>query len=194
MTALIRALSAAGEQISTETVLDGEAIALSMSAAPGIASVTLRNTSPSAIDGTVRISNVSEFLSAAEGGQKSGFIVFEQGSGGGRCEININRENGPQLLSLLSPEISDYLEALMAPIATGEEMSHADYLSLIGVVYSRAISDEITASRIHASIEFPGTVTAAKGGAFSGRRAEFNIPLLDLLVLEVPIAYEVRWK
>jgi hypothetical protein len=73
-------------------------------------------------------------------------------------------------------------------------MTKLEYLELVSTIYSKAISDEIAASRIRASIDFPGTVTAARGGTFSGRRADFDIPLLDLLVLETPQTYEVTWR
>jgi hypothetical protein len=189
MTALIRSLAAVGGQ--TGPVLDGSAITQSMSGAPGVAHVSLRNTTPSAVEGQVRISRIGEFLAAADG---SGFITFEQGRAGGRCVITINRENGPVILELLSAEIADYLNALMAPLATGEEISRPEYLELIAVVYNRAISDEIAGSRFRAFIEFPGVITSVTGGTFSGRRAIFDIPLLDLLVLETPLNYEVRWN
>jgi len=193
MTNLIRSLSAAGGQAGSaeRPVLDSAAITQSMSNAPGIARVSLRNTTPSALDGTVQISKISDFLSAADG---SGFISFEQGRTGGRCEITINRDNGPVLLGILSPEIADYLSALMAPLATGEVMTKPEYLALVTSVYNRAISDEISASMIRASIDFPGPVTSVRGGTFSARRANFDIPLLDLLVLESPLSYEVRWN
>jgi hypothetical protein len=158
-----------------------------MSAAPGIASVSLKNTSPSAVEGTVRISKIDDFLSI----DKKGFINFRQG---GRCEININLQNSPQILESLSEEIAAYLNALMAPIASGEKMSKQEYIELVSSIYSKAVSDEIAASRIRASIDFPGTITACRGGTFTGRRAEFNISLLDLLVLETPLTYEVTWR
>lgn len=193
MTALIRRMFAAAGA-AAGPVLDGSAITRSMSGAPGIASVSLRNTTPSAVEGNVRISQIGEFLAAADIERASGgkFIVFEQGTGG-RCEININRDNGPVIIELLSPEIANYLNALMAPIVTGEEMSKPEYLELVAVFYNKTISDEIAGSRIRASIDFPGPVSAVKGGTFSGRRAEFDIPLVDLLVLETPLSYEVRW-
>jgi len=194
MSALIRRMFAAGG-VTNGQVLDGPAITRSMSGAPGIASVSLRNITLSAVEGNVRISQIGEFLAAADSEQNASgrFIVFEQGNGG-RCEININRDNGPVILGFLSPEIANYLNALMAPIATGEVMSKLEYLELVAVFYNRAISDEIAASRIRASIDFPGPVSAVRGGTFSGRKAEFDIPLLDLLVLETPLSYEVRWN
>lgn len=186
ITALIRSLSSASGQTDV-LLLDGPAMAASMSNAPGVAFVTLRNTTPSAVEGTMRISDINFFLAVAD----SNFIVYEQS---GRLEINITRENGHVILDLLSPEIFDYLNALMAPIASGEEMSKTEYLELIASFYNKPVSDEIAASRILVSIEFPGSITAVKGGTHSGRRADFNISLLDFLVLETPINYEVRWR
>ena len=189
MTALLRNLSAAGgTQTVDRPLLDGPAIALSMSAAPGIASVSFKNTAPAAIEGPVRVSRIS----ALGGGV--GFISFEQNGSGGRCLISISRGTGPEILGLLSPEITDYLAALMAPLATGEALGKAEYLALVSSVYSKAISDEISRSRILASITFPGTIRSVRGGTFTGRRADFDIPLLDLLVLETPLSYEVDWN
>jgi len=191
MTSLIRSFAAAGGQAGGQNVIDAPSISQSMSNAPGISGVSLRNTSPSALEGSVRISNINSFLSA---GDSAGFISFQQGRAGGNCVINITSSNGPAILAKLSPEISDYLSALMAPLATGEEMTKAEYLALVTSVYSRGVSDEIAGSRIRASIGFPGQITAVRGGTFSGRRANFDIPLLDLLVLETPLSYEVRWN
>jgi hypothetical protein len=82
----------------------------------------------------------------------------------------------------------------MAPIATGENLNKAEYLELVASMYNKAISDEISGSRIRASIDFPGAITGVKGGTFSGRRADFDISLLDLLILETPLVYEVQWR
>jgi hypothetical protein len=163
-----------------------------MSNAPGIAGVLLKNTTPSSVEGTIQISGINEFLTAT--GKEKKFIEFEQGNSGGNCKININLENGPGITEMLSEDIVDYLNALMAPITTGENLSKSEYLYLVASVYNMAISDEISSSRIRASIEFPGIITSVRGGTFSGRRADFDIPLLDLLVLETPLSYEVNWR
>lgn len=174
-------------------IIDGPQIAESFSRAPGIASVSLRNTSPAAIEGPVNISQIGDFLAS---GNAAGFIRFERGDNGqgGRCAVSIRRDMGPQMLSLISPEIADYLAALMAPIATGEDLGKAEYLAAVASIYGKAISDEIAESSIIASIDFPGTIQSVKNGTFNGRRAEFAVPLLDLLVLETPLTYEVVWK
>jgi hypothetical protein len=190
MIALIRSLSAAGGQESGQ-ILDGSSLTRSMSQAPGVDSVMLRNTSQSAVEGQVRISQINTFLTAADG---KGFITFEQARSGGRCEFSINLENSPVILEHLSADICDYLNALMSPIATGEKMSKGEYIELVGSFYNKPLSDEIAASKINVSIEFPGAITSVKGGTFAGRKANFDIPLIDLLVLETPLFYEVNWR
>jgi len=194
---MIRSFSEAAGQAGHG--LDGQAIARSMSNAPGVSSVRLTNTSSSALTGQIKISQIREFLSVTQlaaklPAQGSGFIVFEQTGAGGRCVINIDRSNGQVILSLLSPQVIDYLNAVMAPVVTGEELTKSEYLEQVSIFYSRAISNEISMSRIQASIEFPGRITKANGGTFSGRKANFDIPLLDLFVLENPLIYEVTWN
>jgi len=189
ISSVIRSLNSAGGQDGS-LILDGNAIAKSMSI-DGMTSVNLRNTAPAAVEGEIRVSDINRFLYA---GEKSGFIKFEPKTGGGSCTININIDNGPLVLENLSPEIADFLSALMAPIATGEVLNKSEYQQLVASFYNKAISDEISASRIRASIEFPGAITGVKGGTFSGRKAEFDIPFLDLLVLETPLIYEVNWR
>jgi len=195
VTALIQRLSsAAGQQ--GQPVLDGPALARSLTSAPGISSVSFRNTSVSAIEGQVRISRISDFLASAdtERDARRRFITFEQGRSGGRCAVTINRENGHVMLDFFSSEIADYLNALMAPIATGDEMTKPEYLELVASFYNRNIANEIASTRIRVAIDFPGTITNVRGGTFSGRRASFDIPVLDLLVLETPLVYEVTWN
>jgi hypothetical protein len=174
------------------SVLNGEAISRSMSAAPGVESAVLRNTGSTALEGPVKITKIGDFLAPAR--DKSGFIVFEEEGAGGRLRIRLNRELGPDILTLISPEVTDYLSALMAPIATSEALSRSEYLELVGSVYGKPIADEISRASIRASVDFPGPIRSVQGGKFSGKRAEFDVPLLDLLVLESPLAYEVTWN
>jgi hypothetical protein len=196
MAALIGGLAAVSGAVRPAAILDGPAIAASMSAAPGVASVSFKNTAPAAIEGPVKISRIGDFLASGRaGGKTQNFIRFEQGpAAGGRCTVTLSLDSGPEILALISPEISDYLAALMAPLATGEALTRAEYVALVGSVYGRGIADEIARAFIRAYLDFPGPVQSVKGGTFSGRRAEFAIPLLDVLTLETPLSYEVVWR
>ncbi|MDR1949483.1 MAG: hypothetical protein LBQ38_08825 [Spirochaetaceae bacterium] len=194
--------SAAG---AAEVLFDGPGIAKSMTAAPGVASANFSNTGPAAITGTIGLSRVDAFLaapvlsagSAGSGGGTGGdgggsrFIRYESD---GRLLFTVDRGSGPLLLSLFSQDISDYLSALMAPVVTGETLGKTEYLNLVASFYGRPLADEIAASRINIAIDFPRPITAIRGGTARGSRAQFAVPLLDLLVLESPLTYEVVWK
>jgi hypothetical protein len=197
--ALIGAFAAASGTAQPGTpVLNGAAMTASMSKAPGVASVSLKNTTPAAVEGPVKIARISDFLAPGmtdgKQGQSTGFIVFEQNSSGGRCTITLSLDIGPKILPLISAEMNNYLSALMAPLATGEVLTKSEYLMLVGSVYGRGVADEISKATINASIDFPGPIQNVTGGTYSGRKADFTIPLLDILVLETPLRYEITWK
>ena len=194
ITMLLGTLAAAsGMAQQGAPLINGPSVSASMSAAPGVASASLVNKTPSSIEGPVKISQISDFLAH---GKEQGFISFEQGtpSKDGKCAVNLSRDFGKEILGLLSPEIGVYLEALMAPLATGEKLAKTEYLTLVASVYGKGIADEISQAAIQISIDFPGQVRSVRGGTFSGKKAEFSIPLLDLLVLETPLNYEVAWR
>jgi hypothetical protein len=191
--ALIRSLSAfTGHPLTAEApLIDGPAIALSMSAAPGITGVSLSNLSPRSVAGRIALSRVDAFLSPGEAGP---FIRYESSPPGGRLTIRVDRQNAPAILARLSAEVAAYLGALMAPAATGEKLSRQEYLDLVSAVYGPPVAEEIAAARIKAAFEFPRPVTGIRGGEAQGRRALFDLALTDLLVLEKPLDYEVSWE
>jgi hypothetical protein len=171
----------------------------SMAAAPGITEVSLVNTGPASVAGTIRIFPVDAFLVLPEGeGGARRFIVYEprqeDPASPGRLTITLDRDSAPRILSLLSEEVTAYLAALMAPAVTGEVLSRADYLEQVGWIYGRTVANEIAAARITVRIDFPGPISSIRGGTFSGAQARFELPLADLLVLEKPLEYEVRWR
>jgi hypothetical protein len=203
MSALIRSLSALSGSTTAEKdmpIINAAAIAKSMAAAPGIESVNLQNRNSSSIAGTVRIARIDEFLAlpdAIAAGNTAGkrFITYipVNPPGDSRLLIALDRNTAPLVLTMISADIRDYLSALMAPAATGESLSRAEYLKLVSDFYGQALADEIAAAGITVSIGFPGQIRAVKGGTFTGTQARFDLPLAELLVLENPLEYEVVW-
>lgn len=198
MAALIRSFksmagSSGGNQ---DLILDGAAISLSMAASPGMGRVNFENSGPAAIKGKAELIKVEDFLAVAGKGKR--FVTFTENAenrpGQGRIVISLDRENAPEVIALLSAEASAYLSALMAPAVTGEALSRSEYLFLVSSFYGQPIADEINTAKITASIEFPGRITAIQGGTASGSRTEFQFPLIELLLLEKPLSWEVYWQ
>jgi hypothetical protein len=200
ISALIRGFSEFTGAQADAPVPDAGIITLSLTGAPGIEKASFRNTSPESFEGTIRVSRIDEFL-AVSGGKGRKFITLEESASGGRpsgrLALNLDFESAGEILPLFSAEIRDYLSVILAPVALGEKQSRADYLKDVAFFFGKAdgpvIAAEIAAARIGLAVDFPGPIIAVEGGTFSGRRAEFSLPLLDLLVLETPLHYEVRW-
>jgi hypothetical protein len=171
-------------------ILDGPSIGQSIAAAQGVRNTSLRNTSPSALEGNISISNVDDFFAIDD--ENSRLISYDEGPISSMI-ITLDRNSAPHLIHRLSPEIIEYLSALFAPAVLGDIITKQEYLNMITSIYGRPLADEIAAARILVQLEFPRPVLAAQGGNYSGRLAEFNIPLLDILVLEHPLRYEIKW-
>jgi len=193
MISLIQSLRNFMGEADDAPILDGRSIGLSIAASPGVRDVSLRNTGPAALDGAISISKVDEFLTA--GGSTARLVTYTEGQAAGTSSLVIflEKASAPEIISRLSAEAEEYLSALMAPAVLGEDSTKEEYLRLISMVYGRALADEISASRLKIAVNFPRTITSVKGGTSSGRRAEFDVPILDILVLEQPLRYEVLW-
>jgi len=189
--ALIRSMRGFMGETSDAPVLDGAAISRSLAAAPGVRSASLINTGPQALNGNILISSLSDFLALSGAGSQLG--VFTEGRDASSIVVTLDRDSAPALISRLSLEVEDYLMALMAPVVLGDRSTRLEYLALISSVYGRPLANEISEAVIHATIEFPRPIKAIRGGTAAGRQAAFEIPLLDVLVLEEPLRYEVSW-
>ena len=191
--ALIRSIRGFMGEAANAPILDGPAISQSIAAAPGVLTAFLVNSGPTALDGTIAIANVGDFLAA--GDAEGQFITFIEGQtpGSSSIVVSLDRDSAPDLISRLAPELTEYLSVLMAPVVLGENISRQEYLNLIAMVYGRPLADEIAAARVRASIQFPRQLTAIQGGTAAGNRAEFDIALVDLLVMQTPLRYEISW-
>jgi hypothetical protein len=181
-----QALSAYNGQKSDANIIDAQQISQSIKTSVKISSVSLKNTSDRGIMGDLLIENIPDLI------PQNDFLKFEKNSSGGvNFNILVNLENGNAIINSLSPDLTLYLEALMSPVATGEVMTKKEYLDLLGSIYNKNIADEIVQSVIKVSLDFPGKITHITNGISNGKRAEFIIPLIDFLVLEQELNYQV---
>jgi hypothetical protein len=177
---------ASGAGSSGAPVLDAASLTASLRTVPGIASAALRNTDKRTVAGSVSVAELDRFLSPR-------FARLERSASGGRVSFYLDRASAPAVLSSISPELLDYLTALMAPAATGEAMAAAEYLSVVASVYGEGVAEELRAGRLRASVELPGPARSSRGGTVSGTRVDFTVPVVDLLVLEKPIELDAAW-
>ena len=102
-------------------------------------------------------------------------------------EISINPDNLIDILETL-PEITDYLDLLMAPVYTGEELSEQEYLELFASVYGKSFAKDFenTTFMLQVNVsEKINNIEIAKDNIasvdISGSVATIKIPLYKLL-------------
>lgn len=97
---------------------------------------------------------------------KSGMVSVLQNG----FSIKISRENLLEFYSNLPEDMQNYLDMLMAPAFTGEEMPDDEYIELLSEVYGQALADEISAAVVKISVE-----------SNSGTKKNYSVRLVDIL-------------
>jgi hypothetical protein len=175
----------------------------SLGAAPGVKSARFSNSGASALKGPVEIGDLGAFLAAGNTLANASPLTVTLNADGGELSLKLDLAAGTRFASLLSPELSDALTALLAPVASGDPMSEKEYLAFVGSVYGMAVRREIEQSSVDVLLELPGTVTMVSGsggivaeptGGGAGRQVKMTCWLASLLVLERPAELLITWK
>ncbi|MBR5645093.1 MAG: hypothetical protein IKX23_00445 [Treponema sp.] len=66
-----------------------------------------------------------------------------------------------------------FMDLLMAPVFTGEEMTDSEYISLIGSVYGKSVAEELKSSSFKLTLKNP-----------DGTKGEYSFPLVKMLTLD----------
>jgi len=203
ITMLIKKLS----ESNTDVLIDAKHINDSLSAISGIGNVDFKN-SGSRIIGKFTIDNIDRFISinAADNTKTANdanaanstnvqrqFITRTISGSSTYYKIYLNRELGGGLVGTLLPELRAYLSAIAAPIATGETLDKDEYLDTVKDIYGVPLSQEIAGSMITIKLTFPSKVKSAAGKNItsSGSSVTINMPLVDILVLDNDISYDI---
>jgi hypothetical protein len=128
-----------------------------------------------------------------EGSAGEKMITFSRSGGVSRMDLVLNRETVNALL--------DENEAFDNPLiqsfgpASTEGMSRSDYLDMMEFAMGEESRMGISDSRLSVIVRTAGTITGQKGGSLTGDDSvRFDIPLLDLLMLEKELRYSLSYK
>ncbi|EPF27700.1 hypothetical protein HMPREF9195_02198 [Treponema medium ATCC 700293] len=110
---------------------------------------------------------------------------------GRKAVLRISPENIASFLEMLPQESRDFIDMLMAPLFTGDNIPSAEYEELIGAAYGKKIAAELRSAEFVLTVDVPykiqtarispvGTVTVQTKTEKTSR-ASIRIPLLELL-------------
>ena len=108
----------------------------------------------------------------------------------------IGPDNIKEFINMLSSDDREYVELLMAPALTGENITSEEYLEVIKSAYGEKLAAELKKSVLHVSVTCPKKVQNIKVTPFGrgqkdGTKASANIPLTEILCIQDPIFVEV---
>jgi hypothetical protein len=112
--------------------------------------------------------------------------------------FTLSRDSIKSALTLMPESTNEYLDLLMAPVFTDEDMSAEEYESVIAAAYGKTLADELKKSSFLITVRCPSTVHASRltgSGTASktGNAALFTIPLSSVLAMEKPITGSATW-
>lgn len=120
--------------------------------------------------------------------------TLSSGDGWKELRVRLERGNCGPLIDLLPGLDPELLDALSPPALDPEPISRAEYRrALAGIVGEKAVAS-VEAANLVLRIAAPGAVLSSTGGKLEGQTLVVSLPALDLLVLEKPIEFSLRWK
>jgi hypothetical protein len=178
---------------ASTALFDAEAARKASLSQPGLKLSTFATPGPDALSATMDIADLQAFL-AEPGIAATHAAVLTSGGGWKELRVHLERGSCAPLLALLPGLDPELLEALSPPALDPEPISRAEYRrSLAGIVGEKAMVAVEGASFV-LRLSAPGSVLASSGGKLEGQTLVVSLPALDLLVLEKPIEFSIRWK
>lgn len=108
--------------------------------------------------------------------------------------VKLSRENAPYMLKLFPGVDKRIIESLSPPALEEDPVTADEYrLNLEQVIIGKKNMPAFDACAVDIIITVPKTISSATGGKASGPVFRARLPLFDLLTLEKPIEFSMRW-
>jgi len=161
-------------------------------AARGMTALIAETPSPNRFRGSFSIRSLSK-VAADPVLSKAGLIQLDTMEGVSTLSFSLSRKNA-EALSALFPGIDPYiLEALSPPALDPYPVSLSEYREMLLALLGESAMKELDAATAQVQIRTPGPITRSVGGSVLDQTFSVELRLLDLLVLEKPIAFSVSW-
>jgi hypothetical protein len=185
--------SLAGSPSTTAPLFDAAAMRKAAAERPGMRISRLNLPTPDSVDLELTIADLAVFLSTPDLADGE-LLTLTRGQGWTELRVRLARGQAGTLSSIL-PGVDPYLiEALAPPALEEEPLSAEEYATVLKSVLGDKAAEAFEAGAMHVKIEAPAAVLGSGGGQVSGRALDVSMALLDLLVLEEPVEFWLRWK
>ncbi len=162
----------------------------------GVSSVSVSAAGTSGIDISATFPSL-QFTESLAPGLLS--IKENEAAGSHVCSFSSSPEILGAILKRLPAETSEYIDLLMAPAVTGEQMSETEYVSLISAVYGSAAASELAGAVLSVEITVPASIISAEVSlptaqtCVSEKTVTFTIPFCSFLSENEQIVFCIQY-
>ena len=160
---------------------------------PGLRLVAVGAPDPDSMTATLDIADLGAFL-AEPRLAASGAARLSSGPGWKEFRVRLERGSCEALVGLLPGLDPGLMEALSPPALDPEPITRAEYRRMLaGIVGEKAVA-ALEGASYSLRLATPGPILASSGGRIEGQTLVVSLPAFDLLVLEKPMEFSLRWK
>lgn len=186
-------LRAFGELEETSPLFDVPGIRKSFAKRSGIVVKSLSMPGPDSLRLSIELPDLASSLASPDIA-RPGLLRLVTAKGESELILRLESGKGEALAALVPGIDRDLLDALAPPALETEGLNKREYRMALSSILGEKTLPALDSASVDFELNVPGTVLSTTGGRLDGRSWKFSIPLLDLLVLERPIEFRIKWK
>jgi hypothetical protein len=184
--------SGEAEVLEEGTIFDLEKIREDFAKKPDIELVSIDSPAPEVLDGEFRFVDIQEVFKSETSLTESGVVTFTKSSGESSVRFYLDRKNFVQVTSFLTFMDNPFFR-MFSPVEN-EGTTEAEYLEMMEFLLGEDGPDAVKESMIEIRVNVKGKILSQSGGRIDGRSVVYEIPLLQVLLLEEPLEYSLSFK
>jgi len=179
---------------ATTPLFDPETARSSLDARPGVKVESMDAPTKESINATVLIADMKRLTSEGDIADAK-LASITKDKGWTELRIRLSRDNAKAVYRLIPGIDKRLVEALSPPALEEDPVTPAEYrLNLETAVIGKKAMPSFDQAGVDITIKAPSALLGSGGGKVSGSTLSLRIKLFDLLTLEKPIEFWLRWK
>lgn len=176
-------------------VFDEKEIREAFAKRPGVTVKSVRVPKPEELEIALAFRSIDDLVRGEKELAETGVVTFRNDGGTRTLRLHLDQKNFAKLAAL-APSEDGSTETLLSVFGPqeGVEITEEEYLEAMAFTLGEQGPKAIKDSFVEVNVTVRGTLVSQKGGAAKGNTVTFRIPLLELLLLDTPVDWEIVFK
>jgi hypothetical protein len=185
----------AGSGTRPAGVFDEKAIRDAFAQRPGVEVRSIRILKPEELELRLAFRSIDDLVRGEGQLTDTGIVTFRNDAGTRTLKLHLDQTNFAKISALL-PSSDGSTETILSVFGPqqGVTITEAEYLEAMEFTLGEEGPPAIKASSIDVNVTVNGKLVSQKGGTVKGNTVSFRIPLLQFLMLNQPLDYEIVFK